>query len=215
MRIDRLPEALLDYLAPRSCAFCATPCNEVEGNVCAGCLDDLPFNEPAVRPPGANLSTLVAVLGYEFPVDAAIKAFKFQRKSYYASAFAEILLLARYSLPRDIDAVLPVPLHWLRRARRGYNQAEEIVRPVAKALGLPIIRNVRRARSTPFQSGLDAAERARNLRGAFVVRGPLTFGHVLLVDDVVTTGATLDVLAAVLRKQGVESVSALCLAMAN
>ncbi|MEL7184905.1 MAG: ComF family protein [Pseudomonadota bacterium] len=215
MRIDRLPEALLDFLAPRSCAFCGTACNEVEGNLCAGCLEDLPFSEAAVRPAVANLSTLVAVLGYEFPVDAAIKAFKFQRKSYYASAFAEVLLLARYSLPRDIDAVLPVPLHWLRRARRGYNQAEEIARPVAKALGLPIIRNVRRARSTPFQSGLDAAERARNLRDAFVVRRALPFDHVLVVDDVITTGATLESVARALRAAGVEKVSALCLASAG
>lgn len=190
-------------------------CNEVEGSLCAGCLNDLPFNEPAERPPGANLDTLIAVLRYEFPVDAAIKAFKFQRRSYYASAFGELLLLARYCLPHDIDAVLPVPLHWFRRARRGYNQAEEIARPIATALALPIIRNCRRARSTRFQSGLAAADRARNLRDAFAVRGTLTYDHVLIVDDVITTGATLDSIATALRSAGVDRVSALCLASAG
>ena len=206
---------LLDLLAPRSCAFCAALSNSIEGNVCAGCLDDLPFNEPANAPAPGKLDSLTAVLRYEFPVDAAIRAFKFQRRSFYASAFAELLLLARYVLPRDIDALLPVPLHWLRRARRGYNQADEIAAPLSRSLGVPVIRNVRRVRATPFQSGLDAAERARNLRRAFAVRGDLPYRHILIVDDVITTGATLDTLATVLRRAGTERVSALCLAKAG
>lgn len=215
MRLDRLGASLLDLLAPRNCAFCGEVCNIVEGNLCAGCLDDLPFNEPARVPVAGDLYSLVAVLNYEFPVDAAIKAFKFQRKSFYASAFAEVLLLARYMVPTDIDAVLPVPLHWWRKARRGYNQADEIARPLAKALGIPLIRCVRRSRATPFQSGLDAAQRAKNLEQAFKVRGRISYRHVLIIDDVITTGATLDTITRVLREAGVECVSALCLAKAG
>lgn len=215
MRLDRLGASLLDFIAPRNCAFCGESCNLAEGNVCAGCLDDLPFNEPARVPVAGRVNNLIAVLNYEFPIDAAIKAFKFHRRSYYASAFAEILLLSRYMLPTDIDAVLPVPLHWWRRARRGYNQADEIARPLTKSLGVPIVRNVRRTRATPFQSGLDAAERARNLRHAFKVRGEPPYRHVLIIDDVITTGATLDTIARVLRQAGVERVSALCLAKAG
>ena len=213
MRWNRLGAALLDILAPRSCAFCGEECNAAEGNLCAGCLDELPFSHPV--PALSPLHSLTAVLNYEFPIDAAIKAFKFHRRSYYASAFAEILLLARYTLPPDIDAVLPVPLHWWRKARRGYNQADEIVRPLVKVLGVPVIRSVRRTRATPFQSGLDAAERAKNLQRAFAVRGELSYRHVLIVDDVITTGATLETIARVLLKTNVKRVSALCLAKAG
>lgn len=215
MKLDRAFAALLDVLAPRNCAFCGATCNTVEGSICAGCLDDLSFNNPPSSPQPGKLQTVTAVLRYEFPVDAAIKAFKFHRKLFYASAFAEVLLLARPILPGDVDALLPVPLHWWRKARRGYNQADELAAPLARSLGLPIIRNVRRVRSTPFQSGLDAAERARNLRHAFAVQGKLPYQHILIVDDVITTGATLETLAAVLQQAGVQRVSALCLAKAG
>ena len=80
----------------------------------------------------------VAPLAYEFPVDAAIKALKFQRRLYYAPAFGELLCKACALLPDDIDAIVPVPLHWRRRWFRGFNQAHEIGKLVAKKLGVPI-----------------------------------------------------------------------------
>lgn len=215
MNVRRLMERTIDFLAPRHCVFCGVDCEGIEGNLCIGCLEDLPWCEPPVSPVPGKLDSVVSVLNYEFPVDVAIKAFKFQRKLYYASAFSEILLLARSIIPSDIDAVLPVPLHWWRKARRGYNQADEISGLLAKSLAVPRIRNVRRRRATPFQSGLDAAERARNLRRAFRVKGSLPYQHILIVDDVVTTGATLESIAVVLKRSGVERVSALCLARAG
>jgi predicted amidophosphoribosyltransferase len=102
-----------------------------------------------------------APLAYEFPVDAAIRLFKFHRKLHYASAFGELLCAAAADLPADIDALLPVPLHWLRHGIRGFNQAAEICRPLQKASGLPVLRNVSRIRRTPYQSGLGARERGR------------------------------------------------------
>ena len=157
----------------------------------------------------------IAMLHYSFPIDVAIKAMKFRRKLFYAPAFAETLAVARPLLPPDIDAVLPVPLHWRRKAIRGFNQATELARPVAKSLGVPLARNVRRTRSTPFQSGLDAAERARNLRSAFVVTRPGSCGHVLIIDDVVTTGATTRALARRLLASGATKVSVLAVARAG
>jgi len=156
----------------------------------------------------------VAPLGYEFPVDAALKALKFQRHLFYGPALAELLCRECERLPVDIDAVLPVPLHWRRKWFRGFNQAIEIAAPVAKHMGMPLIRNVRRIRATPFQSGLSARERARNLRNAFVVRGVMPWRHVLIVDDVITTGATVRQLAKVVLKSGVRKVSVLAVARA-
>jgi len=110
--------------------------------------------------------------------------------------------------------LLPVPLHWRRHGIRGFNQAAEICALLKKATGLPTIRNVRRRRATPYQSGLSARERRRNLRRAFAVHGTVTARHVLIVDDVITTGETCRQLAAVLRVHGVEKISVLAIARA-
>ena len=105
-------------------------------------------------------------------------------------------------------------LHWRRQWIRGFNQAFEIGRPVARHLGVPVIRAVVRQRATPSQSGLDAEERARNLQAAFRAKGRLDFGHVVIVDDVFTTGATILEVAQTLKGAGVEKVSALAVARA-
>ncbi len=156
----------------------------------------------------------VAPLRYEFPVDAGLKALKFRRKLYYTEAFAELLIDAAARLDPDIDAIVPVPLHWRRRALRGFNQAEELCRPLAKSLCLPLLRGIVRRRGTAAQSGLSAGERNRNLRGAFVARRAPRARHVLIVDDVITTGATVKHLALTLRAAGVPQVSVLAVARA-
>ena len=116
------------------------------------------------------------------------------------SAFAE--------LPPDIDALLPVPLHWQRHAVRGFNQAREIARSIARTTGLPLLHGkVLRERATAEQTGLGRAARRRNVRGAFVVKDDLPFEHVAIVDDVCTTGSTAGELARTLRRAGVGRIS--------
>lgn len=122
-----------------------------------------------------------------------------------ASAFAPLLLQG------PAPAVLiPIPLHAARLRRRGYDQALELARPLARQLGLPLVIDVlRRGRETAPQSRLDAAQRRRNLRGAFQVdRSTALPPHVVLVDDVMTTGATLHAAAVALRRAGVARVDA-------
>lgn len=154
-------------------------------------------------------------LEYDFPVDAAIKAMKFRRKLFYVPAFAEVLCSMRAELPADIDAVVPVPLHWRRKASRGFNQASALAKPVAKMLGVPLLRCVERRKATPFQSGLDAKQRANNMRSAFRIKKQPSCKHALLIDDVTTTGTTLIELAQCLRASGVADLSALTLARAK
>lgn len=156
--------------------------------------------------------TAIAPLAYAFPVDAAIKRLKFRRRLFYVPAFAELLRDAVGRLPADIDAVLPMPLHWRRQAMRGFNQAAEIARDVRTATGLQTIANVIRCRHTAYQSGLTAAQRRRNLREAFRVQGVIHRQHVLIVDDVITTGATCRQLSQVLFDAGVSAVSVLAIA---
>jgi ComF family protein len=206
---------LLDFLAPRSCAFCGVPATGDESSLCVNCFEDLPWREQLVSPTPGIFECSIAMLEYEFPVDVAIKALKFKRRLYYAPALAEVLNAATGLLPPDIDSVLPVPLHWRRKLVRGFNQASELAVPVARTLGLEVLRGVHRCKATPSQSGLGATERRKNLRQAFSVRQRVAKKHVLIIDDVVTTGATLTELGKVLRKYGVQKVSALTVASAR
>lgn len=209
---------LQEQVAPRRCAFCGVILLPDEQPYCTGCGGDLPW----LQWPAATdfidpnpFTAIVTPLEYAFPIDAAIKAFKFHRRLHYQPAFFEILLQAVSLLPDDIDALLPVPLHRLRRIMRRFNQAEELARPLQSALSVELIRNVRRIRSTPYQSGLTAAERRRNLRSAFLSRGAVRAKHVLIIDDVITTGETCRQLARLLFRNGVRDVSVLALARAT
>ena len=226
-------ERILDVLVGRHCVFCGGSCYTQEHFICAGCLADLPRNEPAcprcasplpLASPGLPCASCqqgmppfaeaLVPLRYDFPVDAAIRGLKFHGRLYYGNALGEVLVdaLSRSSL--DPDALLPVPLHWRRQARRGFNQAEVLAARLRRRTGLRFLGAVRRCRATPYQSGLDTGQRRRNLVGAFAVTRPITARHVLLVDDVMTTGATVSQLAACLLEHGVERVSVMALARA-
>jgi ComF family protein len=189
-----------------ACARCANPVATrlPDGVYCAACqLNPPPF------------IAAIAPLTYTFPVDAAIKAMKFRRKLFYVPAFAHILTNAAQQMPADIDGVLPVPLHWRRHAMRGFNQAAEMSKRLQRDAHLQLVRNVIRRRATSYQSGLAAAHRRRNLEAAFLVRGTLDARHVLIVDDVITTGETCRQLAQVLLDAGVNKVSVLAVARAQ
>lgn len=120
------------------------------------------------------------------------------------------------ALPREqaFDAVVPAPLHWFRQWRRGYNQAELLAREVSRRTGVPLIRALRRRRATRTQAGLTGAKRRANVAGAFAVRQRafVKGKRVLLVDDVLTTGATVNACAAALKRAGATYVAVLTLA---
>lgn len=199
---------------PLRCVFCGTRTYEDERCICGGCDADLPRVESSPPPVSSPCVYEIAPLAYEFPVDAAIKALKFRRRLFYVPALAQLLCDACSALPPDIDAVLPVPLHWRRRWLRGFNQALEIAGPVARHLDVPIVTNVVRRRATRSQSGLHARERAGNMRSAFALRGRLESEHLLIVDDVITTGSTIHEIARLARRAGVPKISALAVARA-
>src|SRR5690554_1076394 len=195
-------------------------------DLCAPCRDGLPWNTPACprcalplaapapccrdcrqRPP--PLHGAHAALRYAAPVDRLLPGFKFHRDLAAGRLLAEAMAGRFAALPRP-DALLPVPLHLGRLRQRGYDQALELARPLAGALDLPLLPGaLRRVRATRPQSELDATARARNLRDAFAVEAsqPLP-AHVVLVDDVMTTGATLCAAARALRRAGARRVDA-------
>jgi ComF family protein len=160
------------------------------------------------------LDELIALWNYESPVDAVIRGLKFSRLPQLAIPLG--LELAERLLRRElvVDLVATVPLHWRRRLVRGYDQSEEIARTVAARLGVSLGRPLRRCRATAPQSSLPRNRRTANLVSAFRARRPnrLSAAHVLLVDDVVTSGATLRAAASRLKRLGVQKVTAAAIA---
>jgi ComF family protein len=164
------------------------------GAVCGRCL---------ARPPHYDATT--AALDYEFPADALVHALKF-RGELALAPFLGGLLLEELN-PEKVHFVIPVPLSAERLRSRGYNQAAEIARPVARAARAPLeIALCTRSRDTPAQTDLPWAERVRNVRGAFQCQRALPGATVAVVDDVMTTGATLDEIAATLKRAGAARV---------
>lgn len=163
------------------------------GSLCGACLD---------RPP--RFDRVSAAAAYRFPVDALIQAYKYGGRLALSRVLGE--LLAREVAP-DVDAIVPIPLAERRLAERGFNQALEIARVVAAATGIPLIPDAcRKTADTPPQAALPWKERARNVRRAFVCDARFEGERIAVVDDVLTTGATLNELARVLRRAGAGSV---------
>ncbi|HZU27343.1 MAG TPA: ComF family protein [Bryobacteraceae bacterium] len=148
---------------------------------------------------------------FENELRELIHLFKYGRIRPLAKPLGDLMALA---LPRSerFDVVVPMPMHWLRRWRRGFNQAELLARTIARRASVPVRRLVRRAKWTTPQAGLTNAQRRHNVQRAFRVSGNVDGMRILLVDDVLTTGATAGACAAVLKRAGAARVAVLTVA---
>lgn len=175
--------------------------------VCGACLQRPGWPTRPGR--AAPLTEVHAACVYAAPVDRLLPRFKFHHDLAAGGLLAQLMAQAFATRPRP-DALVPVPLHRARLRQRGYDQALELARPLARALGLPVLGGALwRVRATAAQSMLDATQRRRNLEGAFAVYAGMALPqHVVLVDDVMTTGATLQAAARALRRAGVARVDA-------
>ncbi len=201
--------AALARLPREACAVCARPlaAQALPAGYCCGTC--------RAKPPAFD--RLLALWSYRPPLDAVVRGLKFGRLDYLGGHLATALAnglgneLGGLCGIDCLDCVVPVPLHWRRRLTRGYNQAEQIARPLAARLGLPCTPLLSRSRATPPQSLLGREGRLANLRKAFRVPRPERVRglRILLVDDVATTGATLDAAARALRNAGAAAVTAL------
>ena len=187
--ICRACDADLPWLRQPQCPHCALP--TPGGETCGACLQ---------RPPAFDRTH--AALAYAFPLDRLIPRLKYNGQLALAPALGECLAAAAAAGPRP-DCLIPMPLHARRIRERGFNHATEIAREVAKRLDLPLdIGSCQRIRDTPPQMGLKYDARRRNVRGAFVCTGDVRGRRIALVDDVMTTGTSLDELAATLKQAG-------------
>lgn len=197
------------------CAPCVAELPLLGHSVCPQCAEPTPSGEICGRclqsPPAFDATR--AAFRYEFPVDQLIQSYK------YGGNLALGGWLARQLLPClggvAADCVIPLPLHRDRLAQRGFNQAGEIARLLSKELGLPLALDAcERVRATRPQAALAHDARAANIRHAFTCSQDLSGKRILLIDDVLTTGATLSECARVLKLHGASQVMAVVLARA-
>ncbi len=220
-------KSLLNLLFPPRCAIC----HERGSWLCAACQDRIEFICPPICPrcgqatsmprlcPSCRQAPLqidgIRAVGYlRGTLRTAIHRFKYSSMRLLAAPLAQLMTqyLLQNQLP--IDVIVPVPLHSHRLRERGYNQAALLAKEMEKALGLPLLEDALvRVRSTAPQVGLSASERRDNVRAAFHSPDRSLKGQrVLLVDDVCTTGATLEACSLALREGGVSVVWGLVLA---
>ena len=233
-RVDILG-SLSRWLWPARCALCGQS-GQPELDLCAACEADFPVNDNACehcaeplpvalvqpvlcgaclrRPPAFD--ACFAPFRYAFPIDRLIQGLKYRRDLCYGRVLGQ--LLARHVSHRGTrpDAVIPVPLASHRYRERGFNQARELALPLCKSLGLPLRSDlVVRQRETRGQAGLDRKERRKNMRNAFALAAPLRARHIAIIDDVVTTGSTVNELSKLLRAGGAEWIEVWAVARAQ
>jgi len=185
----------LSWYSQPHCPQCALP--TPDGQLCGACLK---------RPPAFDRTR--AAFSYGFPVDRLIQGLKYNGRLAIAPALGEFLAQCVEPLPSP-DLLIPMSLHPARIRQRGFNHATEIGRSVAKRLNLPLdIATCQRVRDTPPQVGLAYAQRRSNVRGAFVCKGGVSGKRIAIIDDVMTTGTSLNELANTLKQAGAREVEA-------
>lgn len=213
-RVGRRWQQALGFVIRPSCLLCGAE-GQSTMDLCAVCTEILPRAPPFLPAPLAPGCVLrIAALHYAWPVDLLVQQLKFGGNWPVARALGQLLADARRAHPHPMpEVIMPVPLHPLRLAERGFNQAEHIARFTSQALGVPLAPPLlQRRRQTSAQSRLSAAARRDNLHEAFQVdehsasmpREP--WQHVALLDDVVTTGSTLAAATSALRRVGIRHI---------
>jgi ComF family protein len=230
-RLARSPGTRLAGLLPLRCLLCGGAAGH--SGLCPDCARELPRNAcccarcalPLARPAAAcglcqrhppPWDAAWSPFRYSWPLDRLESRYKFSADLAAGRALAELWIAHGMPTPARPGTVVPVPLHRTRLRRRGYNQALELARPLARHWRLPLCADLlQRRRATAAQTELDAVARRRNMRGAFrVAVGAVVPAHVVVLDDVMTTGATLAECSRVLKRAGAERVEVWALARA-
>jgi ComF family protein len=215
-RIHRLVDTFLDVLLPRTCAACREIVEEPEPicSRCAAALSAMPIPEPfpALVPHGPPV-IVQALFPFAGPARELVHALKYQGRRDVARPIAK-LAAARFGPGLSSGTLVPIPLHPRRERARGYNQSAVLAAAIAEATGVRLLPVLVRTRSTRSQTKLGRGARAGNVAGAFGLAPPgiPTPGVVILVDDVVTTGATLGAAAAALAATEAGRIGALAAA---
>lgn len=196
-------------------------------NACQQCAITFPTSQnfsrcgQCIRHPPYFDNAIVG-FNYQTPIDNWLRQFKFHKKTLYARILTEIyteklLHILKCQPELKPQALLPMPLHWRRLTERGFNQAHIIARTLSRQLHIPIVKRstVTRIKYTQAQSSLNLHSRKNNIQGAFFVQNLVEINHVAIIDDIITTGNTVNELSKKLKHVGVNQVSIWAIARAN
>lgn len=207
--------ALLDLFIPRICHVCKCRLMKSEEFVCSSCLERLPLTHyhkywDNKKGPNSDLNPMEQRFVGQLPLERACAPFFYTRDSSLASLVHDFkyrnfpslaiamgktgaLLLEPTGFFKGTDILLPVPLHWRKKFRRGYNQSEMIAKGISEITGIPIGTNLKARKAHRTQTSLSHEQRITNTKGIFHIENPesLTGKTIMLVDDICTTGATL------------------------
>lgn len=225
--LRRAVRSLAGFLMPQACVNCRregpllcydcfTSLERVDGARCVSCGEPVGADftvcaSCAITPP--PLDRLAPVYRYHGAARSAILALKFRSLKAIAPIMARPMSLQPVVAGGDVDCIVPVPSHAKRIRERGYNQAALLAKEVAHQTGTMLVGGgLRKVRHTPSQVDLNQAERSNSVRGAFEAECDFTGAHVLLIDDVATTGSTLMACASALKHANASRVSALTFA---
>ncbi|MFI4962369.1 MAG: ComF family protein [Legionellales bacterium] len=195
--------ALMDPLGP-SCQHCAYPLPDTQHPICGSCIKNpLQFDRTFIP------------YRYEEPLRGLLHQFKYHKALYLASLLSHLMLQAYPSMnPEKPQCLIPVPMHPKKLRQRGFNQSVLLAQLLAKKLHIPYdYTSCRKLINTPPQASLDKTPRQNNVRGAFHAT-PMPYTHVILIDDLLTTGSTANELAGTLKKTGIKQVDVWCCARA-
>ena len=219
----------LSYLYPQRCPVCHNIVVGAENKICPGCIKELPIikgarckkcSKPLIdeeveycfdcQHKKHYFDEGYAVLLYDAKMQKSMAYFKFHGRREYGEFYAELLIKAAKKVVNrwQIEVLLPVPIHKGRISTRGYNQAEVIGRVLSQGLTIPIRTDlIKRVKNTKAQKELNIDERKQNVRNAFALNSEVAnYQKVLIIDDIYTTGSTVDEIAKELLKSGVQQV---------
>lgn len=215
--LKAISDSVLDLLYPPRCGGC----NAVgAGWWCPACASKVNRLSPAhdihhIELPNGEKLAIVSAARFIPPLREGIHRFKYEAQPQLADAFGELMSNAWLESALQVDCFVPVPLHASRRRERGYNQSDLLTDVVSRRANIPMRRWLKRTRRTEQQARLSARERADNVKDAFIADPAVNAKQIALVDDVLTTGATLAACAVALRDAGAANVIALTLARAQ
>lgn len=199
----------LEHILSNNCAFCGEN-NQTRQALCPSCYNELPWLTLEHNFRTTDCDKTISAFAYQAPISNLLLEIKFGKNlnqlTTLGKLIADNILTQIDSIP---DAILPIPLHKQRLHTRGFNQALELARPIARILGVPLLTHtVIRHKATTAQTELSAQQRQQNLIQAFRLTDELPYQHIAIFDDVITTGTTIRELARLLRKQGVKQIEA-------
>lgn len=227
-------KTIIDLLLPHQCIVCSKPTFSNDLYCCELCFDQLPFQQNACSVCGQQFNAQSDTCGqcisnppefescfcaftYQNPIRELIQSFKYKQQPALATLLGRLLYQEIYDQQLELpDALIPVPMHFSRLGERGYNQAQLLATEVGKLSNIKVDNHlIKKTTITPTQASLSRKQRIRSIKGSFVATQNTPYSNVAIIDDVVTTGATISEITKILKEKGVDSIQVWAIAHTN